>query len=687
MSLIDRLNIIKSAFSKAPEQSITRMVQRMTPVYGEPPSRNTAAWLELYNNNPRMNPIHLIASDVSTSDYAFYNVKDPINKLEAHPMKSLLKKPCPDKTITESMLFYITQVHLLLPAGEAFWIKERNGLDKVTELWPIPPHWVAMTPSRADDVFTIYPSGNMDSTPIRVPARDMVYFKRPDVLNPYLRGIGRAQGINDEIETDEYMAKHAKRFFFNNAIPAMVGMMPNADEIAVDRMRVEWNQKYGGVNNSHKTAWLGWDAKFQVLKETYKEMDFIESRKYLRDSANQHFCIPPELFGILENSNRSTIDAAYYLYTKNVLRKELKFLDDTLNSQLIPDFGGGVYIMHDNVVPEDEEFVLKQTTEGFKNGAVTRNEWRRANGQAEEGPSGDVYHIPLNMIIVPKGSTTIPTPPDQNPQQTPPNSPAPEPAKSKAFDEEKKKRIWMIMDKAATDKEPQFKSTLVKYFNKQQEKAIKGITDGAKAYDPDSMMDWDEEDAELEKDLTPLWISAILASVLLSIRTYDFRIYPEGLSESELISSIAEDFTPNSIKWVKKFGAEAVTNINDTTKEALRKTLTEGLEKGESIPLLTKRVESVYDGAKGYRAERIARTETHNTVQTGSHLTFIEAGVKKEQWITTMDNATRDWHADMNNEVALIGEPFSNGMLYPGDPTAGPEDLCNCRCVTAPVIE
>ena len=47
------------------------------------------------------------------------------------------------------------------------------------------------------------------------------------------------------------------------------------------------------------------------------ELDFVESRKFLRDSANQHFHIPPEIMGILENSNRSTIDSAFYLLNKN----------------------------------------------------------------------------------------------------------------------------------------------------------------------------------------------------------------------------------------------------------------------------------------------------------------------------------------------------------------------------------
>ena len=400
MTFADRISSIKAAFTGQPNQSLLTMAQRFSPIYGEPPRRSTTDWISLYNKSPRMNPIHQIASDVGTSAFGIYNKGDTKKiKLIGNTIENLLKNPNPNLVITEYTLFYITMVYILLPSGEAFWLKERNGLGKVTELWPVPPGWVLEIPSIPKPYFTIYPQGNMLAVPIRVPPADIVYFKKPDVSNPYLRGIGRADGIGDEIETDEYMAKYQKRFFFNNAIPPMVGMMPGADESVINRTEEMWQQKYGGFNNSHKVAWLNWDAKLQIIKETNKDMDFIESRKYLRDVANQHFSIPPELFGILENSNRSTIDAAYYLYTKNVLRKELKFIDDTLNLQLVPDFANNIYLEHDNVVPEDDEFKLKRASEGLKNGGILVDEWRQANGW-EELPNGkgQILYTPLNMI-------------------------------------------------------------------------------------------------------------------------------------------------------------------------------------------------------------------------------------------------------------------------------------------------
>jgi HK97 family phage portal protein len=754
MKLSDRVSLIKAGITGKQNQSLLTMAQRFSPVYGEPPRRSTDDWINLYNKSPRMNPVHQIASDVATSAYGIYDKRDvkKTDKLKDNPIEALLKKPTPNLTLTEHALLYITQVYLLLPSGEAFWIKERNGLNKVTELWPVPPGWVNEIPSKTKDYFTIYPQGNMQCQPILVPMFDMVYFKKPDVTNPYLRGRGRAEGIGDEIETDEYMAKYQKRFFFNDAVPQMVGMMPGADEAGVKRQKELWQQEHGGYNNSNKVAWLNWDAKFQLLKETNKDMDFIESRKYLRDTANQHFSIPPELFGILENSNRSTIDAAYYLYTKNVLRKELKFIDDTLNMQLVPEFDKDTFLEHDNVVPEDAAFELSKATEGLKNGGVLVDEWRQANGwEPLPKGKGQVLYTPLNMIPTNLGESDAetangtvdlqgadkiadtamngaqiaslvaivasvangeipretgiqiimsafvfdrekaerildkagidfePTAPPEKPPDAPAAPAAPvEPPKSakKGLSAEQKNRSWEIIDKAAVKNEQHFVDNLKRYFQSQQDRIVNSLAKSVKAItdDPDELLDWTEENGKLKTTLKPLWLSSMKEGATAANEAFGFDIGFDVLN-------------PKFLDWIDSNGAERVTGINTTTQTKLQKTLSEGIADGEGIPKLKNRVLDVMNEAKTSRAMLISKTETHNTVSTGTHETYKAAGVKKQEWLTSMDGRERESHAELNGEVVGVDESFSNGLAYPGDPSGAPEEVCNCRCTLLPVIE
>lgn len=665
MGLRERLGSMKAAFTGLPNQSILRMAQAFMPTYGEPPRRSTADWIELYNKSPRMNPVHQIASDVATSFYGLYKTGDAKKtKLTNNPVQALLKKPSPNLTITEYVLFYITQVYLLLPAGEAFWIKERSGLGKVTELWPVPPSWVLEIPSSVKNYYTIYPQGNMQCSPIYVPSMDMIYFKKTDVSNPYLRGVGRANALGDEIETDEFMAKYQKRYFYNDAIPPMVGMMPGADKPTINRTEEMWQQKYGGAHNKHKVAWLNWDAKFELLKETNKDMDFIESRKYLRDVSNQHFSIPPELFGILENSNRSTIDAAYYLYTKNVLRKELKFIDDVLNLQLVPEFADDVYLEHDNVVPEDEEFNLKKASEGLKNGGILVDEWRLANGWPElPDGKGQILYTPLNMVPTSMdGKTPLPT---NLPAREPPGD-EPKMTKSK-IPEAHKEQMWNVFDKAAVKNERPFINALKKYFQQQQDKINQALEKGVKAAtdNPDELLDWEAEDALLLGVLTPLWTQSLTEGFTTVNVLFEF-----GLTE-ELVQ-------PAFQEWIRDYGADRVNGINDTTKQALRDALSEGIADGEGIPKLRDRVSVVMTDAKGYRATLIARTETMTTVNYGTLKTYQSANVQQKEWLSQIDNRTRQAHVALNGEVVGIDQPFSNGLQYPQEP--------NCRCTILPVL-
>jgi len=660
----ERLGLVKTIL-RGNTTSVTQSLSRFIPLYGEPPKNSTLAWMNMYNLSPRMNPVHQIASDVASSNF---NILLKDNKLENHLLELLLNNPCSDNAITRYGLFYITQVYLLLPGGEAFWLKERNGLGVPTELWPIPPNWVVRIPSKTQNCFWVQPMGNMDASPTPVLPEDMVYFKKLDITNPYLRGVGRLNAIGDEIETDEYMAKYSKKFFYNGAIPEGVGMAPGADENTLDRIREEWQQKYGGYNNNGKMAWLGWDAKIQVLKETTKEMDFVESRKYLRDTTNQHFSIPPEIFGILENSNRATIDAAYYLYTKNVLRKELRFIADTITRQLLPDFGKGETFEYENIVPEDLEFALKKAGEGISRGTLTVDEWRLANAYKElPNGRGKILYIPSNMTAVPVDGLSIPEEIAANRPKTPEAKP-PEIKNQKALS--KRDSLWGTLDKAASSGEQKFISSLQKFFLGQEQRVLSSIKETKTLETP---INWDEEDKKLEDVLTPLWLESFKKGYNTVNEAYQFGVNFELLN-------------PAFLDWVDKQGAEEVKGINDTTKEQLRKTISVGIAATEGIVQIRKRIREVFDTASKSRANMIARTETHNTVSAGTFETYKGAKVKQKEWLATSDSRTRDSHGAINREVRDITKPFSNGLMYPG--ASGPaSEVINCRCTLLPVID
>jgi hypothetical protein len=88
------------------------------------------------------------------------------------------------------------------------------------------------------------------------------------------------------------------------------------------------------------------------------------------------------------------------------------------------------------------------------------------------------------------------------------------------------------------------------------------------------------------------------------------------------------------------------------------------------------------------RGETIARTETmaalnqsgieamHQAIDVGA----VEAGTITKVWRTAKDNKVRDSHAAQDGEAVGIDGVFSNGLMFPGDPSGGPEEVANCRC-------
>lgn len=88
----------------------------------------------------------------------------------------------------------------------------------------------------------------------------------------------------------------------------------------------------------------------------------------------------------------------------------------------------------------------------------------------------------------------------------------------------------------------------------------------------------------------------------------------------------------------------------------------------------------------GYNnAVRITRTEGHR-IQQESTMDACYAARERgadvvKQWDATMDANTRESHQMVDGEVRALDEKFSNGLMYPGDPSGSAAEVINCRCV------
>jgi phage portal protein BeeE len=293
-------------------------------------------------------------------------------EVETHPMLDVLADPNP--VLSPMSVWWVAQ-GLLDLKGECPIVIERAKSGAPLELWPVPPHWLAETPTTREPSYRF----QWNTWHTRVPAEDVLYLRHPDLSSPYQRGAGTGEAAADEIDIDEFAAKHLKSFFYNRGLPdAFVSIegVENEDDARFYEQKLR--SKHQGVGKGFQFHITAGKVDVKELGNTFRESQIVELREGQRDLFVQLFNVPPEVLGIIANSNRATINAADYLYTKNVLCPRLDFMADGLTS-LLDD--PSLVVGYESPVPSDDEFALRvmQTQPTV----FTKNEWRRLAGVPE----------------------------------------------------------------------------------------------------------------------------------------------------------------------------------------------------------------------------------------------------------------------------------------------------------------
>lgn len=114
--------------------------------------------------------------------------------------------------------------------------------------------------------------------------------------------------------------------------------------------------------------------------------------------------------------------------------------------------------------------------------------------------------------------------------------------------------------------------------------------------------------------------------------------------------------------------------------------VTQGILQGESVSQIARRMQTVaqMDDSASVRNARTAVTGAQNAGRQAGYERAVDMGIKTEkQWLATMDARTRHEHVVLDGQHVPVDENFKVGpyeIEYPGDPTAEPEMVYNCRC-------
>jgi hypothetical protein len=271
-----------------------------------------------------------------------------------HPLLKILRKPSPG--MSGPAFWGLASKHLDL-VGEALWLKAR-AKGAVVGLIPYVPTWLTRWPDAKSREYQIQVYGGT----MRVPEADVVWMRQLDPEDPWnRRGVGTAFVLRDELEMDELMATMARTLFANRNYPdQIIGLisapgMPRPTPQQVQEV-VEQLEKHRGVDRAGQAMVIGSDYKSQPLGHTLVQSQYMEGRRYHRDTTMQTFGSPPEWHGVLDNANRSTVDVTEDHAARHSTAPVQEFLCAALQDDVVPDFGDDLVLGFRSQVPADRDY-------------------------------------------------------------------------------------------------------------------------------------------------------------------------------------------------------------------------------------------------------------------------------------------------------------------------------------------
>lgn len=276
---------------------------------------------------------------------------------------------------------------------------------------------------------------------------------------------------------------------------------------------------------------------------------------------------------------------------------------------------------------------------------------------------------------------------------------------------ELEKRISILYGKASKTMIKKLQKTLAKYSKKDQEKRLqmelKEITE--KQY-----KDWrlnefllNDEYIETEKEISKdmietnnsarkaiLYALPIIYAINRNYATYTIesqtgidlrqKYFTDKDAESHINRNKKDFVMPEPQR--KKEKEELDRKRDKWNKQHINSAVIEGINKGESIPKIAKRLQEVEEMDER-RAVTLARTMTtayENRARIDSYREAELLGIEIDKtWMATLDDRTRHEHRLLDGQTVPLEDNFrveDEEIFMPGDPDASPHMRYNCRC-------
>jgi len=483
------------------------------------------------------------------------------------------------------------------------------------------------------------------------------YYGVPDVL-PALGSILGNQAA------EEYNIK----FFSNFGVPSYAVYISGDYELGEPDENGEYEivkmvrEYFEGLSKKpHSTLVFGIPSRgggqvqveIKPLAVDIKDASFKLYRKDNRDEVFSAHGVPPYRAGVAETGSLggSTAQMSDRIYFESIITPRQRMIEDVFNHYILPTWGVTDWSFSLNRIFE-EEWADDQATAQFlfSSGAMTPNQLIAYFGERfgiqpdPTNPLLEAYYLGGKEL----GAET------------------PAPSMLETF------------SKAASPEEV-LQAKLGELYNKAGKKLISRLKEkGIPAEDLSR-----KAMAEELKKLTPQFQEAAFELAKEQAAKSAAKVAAGiGTKVGEFLPSVEENLKKTIFQACERTMERVTGNVMDN----LAKSYADGL----GIKDAASRLGEVFDGLRNFEAERTARTVINSAQNSAAHSVLADHG-EYRQWITANDERVRGNdpkdtadHVSLHNMIAAPGEPYPNGLMFPGDTSGDTEEWINCRCTEVP---
>jgi HK97 family phage portal protein len=565
-------------------------------------------------------------------------------RLRDHPLALLLGKPNPWTTTYRLIEALMGDLGLYF---NAYWLKLRAKSGQLT-LLRVPPELVTVQGGLVPTRYDVALGGQSR----QFAPEQIVHFRG---YNPSssTAGLSPMETLRRVLAEEMAMGRYREGFWTNAA--RMGGIIerpkdaPEWSAQARERFRAEFAALHSEEASAGNTAILEEGMTWKQSTFSAQESEYVAGRKLTRAECARAYHIPLPMVGILDNATFSNIKEQHRNLYQDCLGPWLVMLEQDIELQLLPEMAdsAGVYCEF-NIAEKLSGSFEEQTTAlqaSVGRAWMTPDEARARMNLPSMGGDAAELGTPLNVLI---GGQA-------NPQDSGPDggylSAEPDGAKARR----RRAQVDSTLPETRERHVEKWQRVMEHTFKRQRDAVLPKVPKKAK---PVLVIDeiWDAARWNRELGLDYYRLNYATASV-----------WGQYMADEAGI-----DFDASMMDaWLLENSRIAAEEINGHTRDLIAA--------GLAADVIWDAISNVFDVALSQRAPELAQRGVTTASVFGAQEGARQGGLRTKTWKVNSKNPRLE-HKAMDGETVGIGELFSNGMKWPGDPAGGAENNANCNC-------